>query len=305
MSTLNISRIGLGTVEIGVPYGIGKTSLPSDQEAETILKSAIEMGVTYIDTARGYGVAEERIGKSGIGNRPGITIGTKCGQFLKQEPDLHGPELEKRIREDIDTSRKNLRQEILQLVQFHNELEDYTHYEEIIEIFQKLKDEQKIQNAGVAVRGEQAALGALSANFFETIQLAYNIADQRMANHVLPEAGKQGITVLNRSVLLKGALTSAREKLPSELHELRRIADDADDIARELAISLPELAMRFALSHPVRATVLIGTVKPKHIASAIAASQKSPLPEETLKKLRSLGIEDASQIDPAKWPKVD
>src|SRR3989344_4150337 len=244
---LNLSRIGLGTVEIGIPYGIGKTSLPSSQEAETILKSAVEMGVTYIDTARGYGVAEERIGKSGIGKTPGITIGTKCGQFLKQEPNLHGPELEKRIREDIDTSRKHLKQEILQLVQFHNELEDYTHYEEIIEILQKLANEQKIEHVGVTVRGEEAALAALSANFFETIQLAYSIIDQRMAKRILPQANEQGTIVLNRSVLLKGALTPAREKLPEGLAVLRKAADQANRIAQELGISLPELAMRFAL----------------------------------------------------------
>ncbi len=305
MNTLNISRIGLGTVEIGLAYGLGNKGLPSEQDAITILKSAIEMGVTYIDTARGYGVAEERIGRSEIGKTPGITIGTKCGQFLKQEPNLHGQELEKRIREDIDMSRKNLGQETLQLVQFHNELEDYTNYEEIVNIFQKLADEQKIEHAGVTVRGEEAALAALAANFFETIQLAYSIADQRMATHVLPEAEKQSITVLNRSVLLKGALTSAREKLPYELHELRRIADDANNIAQELAISLPELAIRFALSQIAHVTVLIGTVKPEHIVSAIEAAKQGPLPEDILAKLQPLGLTDPSQIDPAKWPKVD
>ena len=90
---LEISKIGLGTVEIGLPYGIGVKDLPTDKEAETILKSAVEMGVTYIDTARGYGVAEERIGKSEIAAMPGVVIGTKCGQFLKNEPDLHGAQL--------------------------------------------------------------------------------------------------------------------------------------------------------------------------------------------------------------------
>lgn len=300
---MNISRIGLGTVEIGIPYGVGNTSLPSDAEAERILKSAVEIGVTYIDTARGYGVAEERIGKSGIGKDPRIVIGTKCGQFLKQEPSLRGEELEKRIREDIDMSRRNLRQETLQLVQFHNELEDYTNYEEIISIFQKLKDEQKIQHVGVTVRGENAALAALSASFFETIQLAYSIADQRMAKNVLPEASKQSVTVLNRSVLLQGALTSAKEKLHPALSRLREIADRADDMAQGFGMSLPELAIRFALSHPVHATVLIGTVKPEHIASAIEASKQEPLSEEVLMRLRDLGLEDPLQIDPAKWPK--
>ena len=52
-TNLNVSPIGLGTVEIGIPYGIGKQSLPSDAEAERILKTAVELGITYFDTARG------------------------------------------------------------------------------------------------------------------------------------------------------------------------------------------------------------------------------------------------------------
>ncbi|HSX24676.1 MAG TPA: aldo/keto reductase, partial [Candidatus Andersenbacteria bacterium] len=153
---LEVSRIGLGTVEIGLAYGLDNEGLPSEEEAISLLKNVVELGVTYIDTARGYGLAEERIGKSGIGKNSNIVIGTKFGQFLKQEPDLHGNDLEKRVREDIDMSRKNLNQEVLQLAQFHNELEDYTDYSEIIEIAHKLKDEEKVMHVGIAVRGEAA-----------------------------------------------------------------------------------------------------------------------------------------------------
>lgn len=302
---MNFSRIGLGTVEIGIPYGIGVTSLPSDAQAEHILKSAVEMGVTYIDTARGYGVAEERIGKSGIGNSDGVIIGTKFGQFLKQEPNLHSTDLEQRIREDIDASRKNLQQEVLELVQFHNELEDYMDFSEMIEILQKLKDEQKVRHVGIATRGEAAALAAIATGFFETIQVAYSIADQRMAQRVLSAAQEKNISVINRSVLLKGALTPGRIKLSDALQPLKDAADKADHIAQSIGISLPELAIRFAASHSAISNILIGTIKPDHLESAIAATQQEPLPKEVLEKLAALGISDPTQIDPAKWPKVD
>lgn len=300
---MKLSRIGLGTVEIGLPYGIGVTTLPSDQEAEHILKSAVEMGITYIDTARGYGVAEERIGKSGIGKIAGVTIGTKCGQFLKQDPDSHGTELEKRIREDIDTSRKNLQQESLTLVQFHNEREDFTDFREIIEILQRLKDEQKIQHVGIATRGETAALAALKAGFFETIQVAYSILDQRMANTVLPQAKEGGVSVINRSVLLKGALTPSRENLSEALSQLKSSANAAQGIADSIGISLPELAIRFATSNVAISTILIGTIKPDHLESAIKAAQLQPLPQEIVTQCEKLGLTDPLQVDPARWPK--
>ncbi|MBI4021962.1 MAG: aldo/keto reductase, partial [Candidatus Andersenbacteria bacterium] len=127
---LTVSRLGLGTVEIGLPYGIGATALPSDKEAERILKTALELGITYFDTARGYGVAEERLGKFGISKKKGVVIGTKCGQFLKQEPNLAGSALDNRIRADIDLSRRALRHDSLPLVLLHLVREDANNFDE-------------------------------------------------------------------------------------------------------------------------------------------------------------------------------
>lgn len=303
-TNLSVSPIGLGTVEIGLPYGIGVKDLPTETEAEHILKTAVEMGVTYIDTARGYGVAEERIGKSGIANIDGVVIGTKCGQFLKNEPSLTGAELEKRIREDIDTSRKNLGLDQLQLVQLHIELAEYTNFDELIEIMQKLKDEGKVLHVGIATRGEEAPLAAMKSGFFETLQTAYSILDQRMATRVLPEAQKINVGIINRSVLLKGALTPAASKLPEALAPLKKNSQKAAEISAELGMQLPVLAIRFAMSNPAVSTILVGTIEPKHIESALAATQKGPLSADTLQQLHELAIDDVMQIDPGKWPQV-
>lgn len=319
---LIVSLLGLGTVEIGSPYGIGVKNLPTDQEADRILKTAVELGVTYIDTARGYGVAEERIGKSGIGKLPGVVIGTKCGQFLKNEPALHGPELAKRIRADIDTSRSMLQQEQLQLVQLHSELPDFTDFRELIEIMQKLKDEEKVQHIGISVRSEAAGLAAIATNFFETMQIAYSILDQRMDRNFLPleftrRSGGKGeskrgsvlkiaqqnnVGIINRSVLLKGALTSNHTKLPEQLSPLKKNAALAAEVAAELGMELPMLAMRFAVSHPAVSTALIGTMHIEELKTAQAAAAQGPLPADILTKLYTLAIDDPTQVDPALWP---
>lgn len=304
-TSLEVSRIGLGTVEIGLAYGLGNEGLPSEQDAKTLLKTAVEMGITYFDTARGYGLAEERIGKSGITKTSTVIIGTKFGQFLKQEPHLRGSNLEKRIRKDIDMSRKNLNQEVLQLVQFHNELENFTDYSEIIEIAEKLKNEQKVMHVGIAVRGEAAALAAIETDFFETIQLANSIVDQRMTKNVLQKAEEKNIGIINRSVLLKGALTPARSKLPEALAQLKTHADKAEEIAKSIGISLPTLAIRYVLSNPAISIALIGTSTANRIESALEAVQAGPLPEEILLLLQELSITDPVQIDPSRWPKVD
>lgn len=300
---LMVSKVGLGTVEIGLAYGIGAKEIPSAQEADTMLKSAVEMGVTYIDTARGYGLAEERIGKSGIGETPGIVIGTKCGQFLKNEPDLHGAELEKRIREDIETSRQMLKRDVLQLVQFHNELADYTDFREIIDILQKLKDEGRIEHVGMAARGEEVPLAAIESGFFETLQVAYSILDQRMAPTVLPEAQKNNVGIINRSVLLQGTLSPGMKKLPAALAALRAQAEKADAVAQVAGMDLPTLAFRFVISNPAVSTALLGTTKPSRFKAALDAANAGQLPQDILDGLKGLALTDVNLIDPGKWPK--
>lgn len=299
---LATTRLGLGTVEIGLPYGIGSPTLPSDSEAESILKKAVEMGVTYIDTARGYGVAEERIGKFGISTTKGVTVGTKCGQFLERGEDPRGTELEQRIREEVDESRRLLNLDMLPLLQIHGGSKEQIERGELIEIMQKLKDEEKVSHVGIATRGVDAPLAAITSSFFETIQTAYSILDQRMAGTVFPEALQHNVGIINRSVFLKGVLTPKRANLPAVLSPLANNADRAEKIAHDIGIDLPTLAIRFALSNPAVSIVLIGTTKTSRIEQAFNAYNEGPLLNDILEKLTGLAIEDEHLIDPSRWP---
>jgi aryl-alcohol dehydrogenase-like predicted oxidoreductase len=299
-----VSPIGLGTVEIGLPYGIGTTTLPSDKEAERILKTALELGITYFDTARGYGVAEERLGKFGISKHGAVIVGTKCAQFLERGEDPRGPELEQRIRNDIEASLKNLRTDALQLVQLHGGSKEQIERGELIEIMQKLKEEGKVQNVGIATRGEEAPLAAIASGFFATIQTAYSILDQRIAKAVLSKAQENNIGIINRSVLLKGALTPAVWQLPPALDQLKENSAKAAATAENMHIDLATLAFRFVMSHEAITCALVGTTTPAHLRTALAAAQAGPLSEKTLAQLRALAINDPALIDPAQWPKI-
>lgn len=303
-TNLKVSKIGLGTVELGLEYGIGPKSLPTEQEAITTLKTVVDLGVTYIDTARGYGLAEERIGKSGIAKQEDVVIGTKCAQFLEKGEDVTGDELARRIREEIEESLTLLQVDSLQLVQFHGGSKEQIEQGELIEIMEKLKQEGKVQHAGIATRGGEAPLAAINSGFFETIQTAYSILDQRMAENVLPQAKEKNIGIINRSVLLKGALTPKREHLPEELAELKTNADKAANIAEQAGMDLPTLAIRFSLSNPAVSTALIGTTKPKNIERSLEAASQGPLPQDILSELGTLAIQTESQIDPSQWPNV-
>ncbi len=303
-TAFEVSPLGLGTVEIGLPYGIGKTDVPDEAIAERVLKTAIDSGINFIDTGFSYGLAEERIGKFGISKIPGVVVATKCAKILEEGGDPRGDELEKLIREQIEESLRRLKVETIQLIQLHGGSKEQIERGELIDVMQKLKDEGKVQHVGISVRGTESPLAAIASDFFDTIQVAHSILDQRMAAEVLPKALNNNVAIINRSVFLKGSLTPAREKLPEQLSVLKGNADKAAIIAEKLGVSLPCLALRFVISNPAITVALVGASKPERIQDAVEAYEMGPLTEEVLEELRSLAVQDVTQIDPAKWPKV-
>lgn len=305
---LKVFPLSFGTAEIGFIYGIGPRGLPSEVEADFILKLAVDLGINYFDTARAYQLAEERIGKSGIARIDGVVIGTKCAQFLEKGEKLNGREMRKCIYGEVETSLRNLRVDVLPLLYLHGGSREDIENGDVIEILQELKTAGKIKHSGISLRGRDNALAAVECGFFDVIQVAHSILDQRMADAVLPLAKKRNIGMVNRSVLLKGALTPLRVYLPDELSLLKANAEKAALIAYKLGIDLPALAIRFAISNQNISTALIGTNKPDNLVLALVlayrAARMGPLSEDVLSELSGLAINDARQVDPKEWPKV-
>lgn len=298
---ISVSALGLGTAEIGYSYGIGSRDVPDEDSALALLRRAVELGITFIDTARFYGVAEERIGRSGIAKLPGVVIATKCGHALDRDEHLSDAELARAFAAEVDESLLKLRLESAPLLQVHGGTAARIRDGSIISAVEKIQKSGKARFIGISTRGEEAALAAIESGFFDTLQLAHSILDQRMAP-VFAEAKKKNIGIINRSVLLKGTLTPASKHLPPELALLRRHAGAAANIAKELGTDLPELAIRFALSNSSVHTVLVGSNNISHIESAVFAAEAGPLPEEALARLRLLAVEDEKQVDPKFWP---
>ncbi len=298
---LVVSALGLGTTEIGYVYGIGPRNMPTEQEAIDLLTKAVDLGITFIDTGHFYGAAEERIGKSGIGRRPGVIISTKCGHVLDRGEPVTAAGLLKQFREEVEGSLVKLKLDVIPLVQVHGGSAEQIRSGMISDAMSALKAEGKLQYFGISTRGEEAALAAVENGFFDTLQLAHSILDQRMIARVFPEVREAGIGVINRSVLLKGALTPAREHLAPSLAALKANADKAEAIAKDLGITLPDLAIRFAFSNPAVHTILIGTNKAKNLERGAAALEAGPLPPDVLSALATLAVDDPAQVDPKNW----
>ncbi len=301
---LKVSRIGLGTAEIGFSYGLGERPLPSETEAIDLLRQSVDLGITFFDTASYYGVAEERIGKSGILKDPDIIVETKCAQFLEKGEKYSLPELTEKISVQVNESLEKLQIDSLPILMLHGPSVEDIERGELTGILKDLKQAGKIRFTGVSTRGEESPLSAINSGFFDVIQVAYNVPDQRMEPRVFLAAQKAGVGIINRSVLLKGSLTALRKKLPAGLEGLQHTIDEIETIAREIGTDLPTLAIRFALNSPLISSSLIGSNKIGNVQKAVNALKDGPLPSEIVVRLHKIALNTPNQVDPAQWPKL-
>jgi len=198
----SISEIGLGTWQLGADWGA-----VSEEDALAVLAASAERGVTLFDTADVYGDgrSESFIGRFLAGRADhGITVATKMGRRLPQEPENYTPE---NFRAWTDRSRANLGVDILDLVQLHCPptavIEDDATYEAL----DALVDAGTIAAYGVSVETCEQALAAIARPNVTNVQIIFNPFRLKPLDDVLPAAAANGVAVFARVPLASGLLS--------------------------------------------------------------------------------------------------
>lgn len=302
---LSVSRLALGTVELGVDYGIpapGHFGKPSVAEAIRLVHSAIDSGINFIDTARGYGTSEEVLGQALAGRWSDVVLATKVSTQLPDQK-LDGPAMRKQMQNGLETSLRQLGTETIDIWQIHNVDQPTLDQIDIVaQVFDDARRAGKIRFTGGSFYGTELPIQALAHDVFDVMQVTYSVLDQRIADQLLPLAAENGVGVLVRSILLKGALTERAEHLPPHLHRLR----DASRQFRNLVANTlpnataPQAAIAFGLAHPHIHSILIGVRTPEEIAENVQAAQLE-LPTQFIEAGRALALDDADLLNPATW----
>ena len=296
---LKVSAIALGTVSLGLEYGIpapGQFGRPDEHSAIRLLRMAADRGITLIDTAPAYGTSERLVGCALAANKRAI-IATKV------TPPADGADVRAAVDASLAASRLALARETLDIVQIHNATVETIARGDVADALVRAKRLGQIRFLGASVYGEAAAMAAIACGQFDVLQIAFNILDQRMAANVLPAADSAGVGVLVRSALLKGALTPRAQWLPGPLDRLRAGAEQARDLlANGSWDALPKAAMRFCLSFPTVASVLTGARTAGEIDVAIHAETEGPLGDSLLQEAARLGLDDERLLNPSHWP---
>ena len=290
MSRVVFGSMGFGPIE----------SAASERIA--IMQSAIDAGITSIDTAPmyGYGAVEKLVGEAITGRRDTVQILTKVGmdwegsrgQILFEFDDEHGQRRAMRrnsrpehVRKEVDQSLARLGVDVLDLVQVHHPDPD-TPIPETMGALLELKRAGKVRAIGVSnysVEQMTLAQGALGDTPLASNQISYNLLERWAEAKLLPLAQQSEVGILAYSPLAQGMLGGGHHKraAPSDwrgggelFHPKNRaaIAQVIDGVMEPIAtargVSLAEIALAFLLAQPGLSGVIAG-------ASSIAQARRN------------------------------
>ncbi len=199
----NISEISLGTWQVGGKWG---SSFDPDN-AENILKTAIENGVNFIDTADVYsdGLSEKAVGKAVKSYNQKIYIATKCGRKL--QPHTDASYTLTALRKSVEDSLQNIGVDHIDLIQLHCPPWETYYRPEVFDLFDKLKTEGKISALGVSVEKVEQAIKAMEYDNVTTIQIIFNMFRQRPSELFFKLAKEKNVGIIVRVPLASGLLT--------------------------------------------------------------------------------------------------
>jgi aryl-alcohol dehydrogenase-like predicted oxidoreductase len=199
----DISAISLGTWQVGGKWG----SEFSDTTADEILNKAVDSGINFIDTADVYsnGLSEKAIGRLIKNRKERIYVATKCGRQL--QPHNSAAYQAEVLRKFVENSLTNMGLETIDLIQFHCPPTEVYHRPEIFELFDKLKQEGKIQHLGVSVEKVEEALKAIEYDNVTSVQIIFNMFRQKPAELFFEAAEKRNVGIIVRVPLASGLLT--------------------------------------------------------------------------------------------------
>ena len=306
---LAVSRIALGTVELGMDYGFRSSPhyrKPEEADAIRTIHQAIDLGINLIDTARGYGKSEEIIGRalkeSGSSRAPILAGKVAVSETFLSNGDDHA--LHAAMTQSIDESLRALQVDTLDLLQIHNTSLAILNNEAAMRALDDAVQTGKARFLGASCTGGPVSMAALADERTSALQVPLNLLDRAMIPNVLPQASNQGAGILVRSAFLRGVLTENINDVPDELSDLRNAALSVRESFRHQVSSLSELAIRFCLSFDAVSSIVVGMRNLSELEQNVLHAARGPLSDAQMEQLDCLTFRNPELLNPQNWQSV-
>ena len=317
MQTRNFGRLGWPVSEIGFgAWAIGGSSWGSQDDRESLkaLHRALDLGVSFIDTAQGYGNghSERLIGQVlkqrglAIGAGP-VRVATKIPPQPGNWPPFPDEKIEDRspekyLRQRVEFSLNTLQTNVLDLVQLHTWTRAWNRDPIALQVLQDLKAEGKLLGIGISTPeyDQNSLIDLMRAGYLDAVQVIYNIFEQEPRAELLPEALAHNVAVIVRVVFDEGALTGkftadtsfAKNDFRNTYFKGDRLTETVrrvDALRKNLSqygeTDLASVAIRFALQHEAVSTVIPGIRNEEQAEKNCRVSDMPALSAEVMQQL--------------------
>jgi aryl-alcohol dehydrogenase-like predicted oxidoreductase len=311
-SNLEVSALGLGCMGMSQSYG-----LPPDKQAMiSLIRTAVERGVTFFDTAEIYGpyTNEELVGEALAPVRAQVVIATKFGIKIENGQQVQDSRPE-RITQSIEGSLKRLRTDVIDLYYQHR-VDPNVPIEDVAGTVKKLVAQGKVKHFGMSEAGVRTIRRAHAVHQVTAVQSEYSLWWRRPEEELLPTLEELGIGFVPFSPLGKGFLTGTidekttfvssdfRNIVPRFTAEARKanlaLVDVLRTIAKRKKATPAQIALAWLLAQKPWIVPIPGTTKLARLEENIgtAAIQLSP---EDLRGIESTAAQIT--IQGARYPK--
>jgi aryl-alcohol dehydrogenase-like predicted oxidoreductase len=295
-----LGKTGIEVSELGMGGLFVSNFAAQRAEGVRAVRRALELGVSYVDTAPGYHDSEAVLGEALDGVPQPYVLSTKLGgrpqPFDAQDKDA--------LRHSVETSLRLLRRDQIDILMIHEpdrpgQYDWFPDWEgfhgPVCELLDELKAEGVIRYTGLGGTTAYTLAHILATGRYDVVLTAFNysLLWQEATIAVLPEAQRQGMGIVIGSPLQQGALAQryveevehgARWLSPPRRAQFKRLYA----LVRDLELTLPELALRFVISNPAISTTLMGARSVDEVEQNVRSVEKGPLSGDVLEEIQAI-----------------
>jgi aryl-alcohol dehydrogenase-like predicted oxidoreductase len=266
-----VSRLGFGSMQLTGPGVWGPPADP--EEAVAVLRAAVDLGVSFIDTADAYGPATaEDLIRRALYPYDGVVVATKGGLARTGPGRWHPIGLPEYLRQCCEMSLRRLGVERIDLYQLHR-LDTRVPLEDQVGVLAELRDEGKIADIGLSEVDVAQLQAAQAVTPIASVQNLYNVS-RRGSQPLLDYCSAHSVVFIPWFPFANG--------------ELARPGGALDTLARDAGVTSAQLALAWLLARSPVMLPIPGTRSRAHLADNVAAAGVA-LPADVIARLDALG----------------
>lgn len=302
---MKISKYTLGTVQLGIDYGIAnRGGKPDIEKSFNILRTAEELGINAYDTSEAYGDSENVLGKyftekSDKSHQPLIITKVRA----RPGDEAEGADLEKNITSYVEASLDRLNIKRIPILLLHNPNDLYTFGKRIADVMERLVARGYIEKAGASIYTTEDVEEMLKYDVYEAIQVPMNVFDHRLTKSgAIKKLKDKNTIIFVRSIFLQGLFFLNPEELQGKLVKAREPLVKLRQFADKAGLNIAQLALSYIRDMEGISSLVIGAETPEQVRENAKLMEAPQLDQDLIEEIgRTFTDIPVEVLNPSMW----